>query len=174
MARPVRPVNRPLRITAALALAVSLGACSFFQAAPIPRGNRLTEEQLSQITPGVQTRRDVQAILGSPSFAGTFNDTNWYYLSAVSRIVPGRRMSMEDWRIVAVTFDNAGVVQGVRTLTESDGENVIMVGRETPTPGNDRNLMQSLFGNIGRFNAPGGTPSTGGPAAGSPNAPGRL
>ncbi|MBR0643429.1 outer membrane protein assembly factor BamE [Plastoroseomonas hellenica] len=166
MARPVRPVNRPLRITATLGLAVWLGACSFFQAAPIPRGNRIDEEQLSQITPGVQTRRDVQALLGSPSFAGTFNDANWYYLSAVSRIAPGRRMQIEDRRVVAIAFDNAGVVQGVRTLTEADGQDIAMVDRETPTPGNDRSLLQSLFGNIGRFGG------AGGPAASNPNAPG--
>lgn len=174
MARPVRPVNRPLRITAALGLAVWLGACSFFQAAPIPRGNRIDEEQLSQITPGVQTRRDVQALLGSPSFAGTFNDANWYYYSAISRIAPGRRMQIEDRRVVAIAFDNAGVVQGVRTLTEADGENIAMVDRETPVPGNDRSLLQSLFGNIGRFGAGGSALGGGTPNAPTPGSGGRL
>jgi outer membrane protein assembly factor BamE (lipoprotein component of BamABCDE complex) len=168
MARPVRPVNRPIRIAAALALAASLGACSFFQAAPIQRGNRIQEEQLSQITPGVQTRRDVQALLGSPSFASTFNDASWYYLSATSRIAPGRRMQMEDRRVVAITFDNAGVVQGVRTLTDADGQDVAMVDRETPVPGTERSLLQSLFGNIGRFTGAG----AGGLGPNNPNAPG--
>jgi outer membrane protein assembly factor BamE (lipoprotein component of BamABCDE complex) len=162
MVQPRSSVN----VSLALLLAVMLGGCSFFQAAPIPRGNRVTEDQLAQISPGVQTRRDVQALLGSPSFAGTFDDANWYYLSATSRTAPGRRMQIEDRRMVAVTFDRAGVVQSVRTMTEADGQSMALVERETPVPGTDRSILQQLFGNIGRFGTPGGT-GTSGPAPGA-------
>lgn len=172
MVQPLASVNRrSVNASAALLLAVMLGGCSFFQAAPIPRGNRVTEDQLAQISPGVQTRRDVQAILGSPSFAGTFDDSNWYYLSAISRIAPGQRMQMDDRRMVAVSFNRAGVVEGVRILTEADGQTVALVDRETPVPGNDRSVLQQLFGNVGRFGAPVG----GGGASGQvPGLGGRL
>ncbi len=172
MVQPLASVNRrSVNASAALLLAVMLGGCSFFQAAPIPRGNRVTEDQLAQISPGVQTRRDVQAILGSPSFAGTFDDSNWYYLSAISRIAPGQRMQMDDRRMVAVSFNRAGVVEGVRILTEADGQTVALVDRETPVPGNDRSVLQQLFGNVGRFGAPAG----GGGASGQvPGVGGRL
>jgi len=156
------------KASAALLLTAMLGGCSFFQAAPIQRGNRVTEDQLAQISPGVQTRRDVQALLGSPSFAGTFDDAHWYYLSATSRIAPGRRMQMEDRRMIAVSFNRAGVVEGVRTLTEADGQSIALVDRETPVPGTDRSILQQLFGNVGRFGVPGGAGgSSSGPAPGT-------
>ena len=174
MVQPPASVNRrSVNTSVALLLAVMLGGCSFFQAAPIPRGNRVTEDQLAQISPGVQTRQDVQAILGSPSFAGTFDDANWYYLSAISRIAPGRRMQIEDRRMVAVSFNRAGVVEGVRTLTEADGQSVALVGRETPVPGNDRSILQQLFGNVGRFGTQGGGGGSGGTGL-APGAGGRL
>ena len=167
MVQPLASVNRrSVNASAALLLAVMLGGCSFFQAAPIPRGNRVTEDQLAQISPGVQTRRDVQAILGSPSFAGTFDDSNWYYLSAISRIAPGQRMQMDDRRMVAVSFNRAGVVEGVRILTEAVGQTVALVDRETPVPGNDRSVLQQLFGNVGRFGAPVGGGGTSGQVPG--------
>ena len=47
---------------------------------------------------------------------------------------------------------------------------VTMVSRETPTPGNERTLLQALFGNIGRFGPnPGGSGSQVGMTA--PGAP---
>ena len=79
MDRPPRPVNaaprpprnsrgRALALAALLALPLlALPGCSVFQAPTVQRGNRITEEQLKEITPGVQTRQDVQAVLGSPT-----------------------------------------------------------------------------------------------------------
>ena len=49
-----------------------------------------------------------------------------------------------------------------RILGEDDGKSVAMVARETPTPGNDRTLLQALFGNVGRI----------GPGAAVPTSPG--
>ena len=42
------------------------------------------------------------------------------------------------------------MVSEIRELTQADGRDVRMVSRETPVPGNERTLMQALFGNIGR------------------------
>jgi outer membrane protein assembly factor BamE (lipoprotein component of BamABCDE complex) len=162
MDRPTRPVNAPshrspasrgaAQAFAGLALAglLLLPGCSFFQAPQVQRGNRVTEEQLQEITPGVQTRKDVEALLGSPTQTSTFGDANWYYISAKTRQRPGRQLALSDQETVVVTFDQKGVVQEVKRLTGNDGQEVTMVTRETPTPGNDRTLLQALFGNIGR------------------------
>lgn len=151
MARHPRSVNARL---ATLMLVALLGGCGWLSEhlgpAPIERGNRVDPERLSQITPGVQTRSDVEALLGSPTARGTFDEDNWYYISARTRTQPGRYLEVEDRRVVAISFNRDGVVSGIRELTEADGRNVSMVSRETPVPGNERTLLQALFGNIGR------------------------
>lgn len=136
--------------TLALGLLLLLPGCRFFESPTIMRGNRVSDEQLAQITPGVQSRQDVQALLGSPTQSSTFGDSAWYYISSNTRARPGRELSVTDQRTVAIRFDSRGIVSEVKVLGENDGQPVEMVQRETPTPGNDRSLLQALFGNIGR------------------------
>ncbi|MBK1662356.1 outer membrane protein assembly factor BamE [Paracraurococcus ruber] len=178
MDRPSRPVNapsrRPHRGRPALALLalLALGACSVFDAPLVQRGNRITEDQLREITPGVQTKQDVQALLGSPTQTSTFADDTWYYISSKTRQRPGRALALTDQETVVVTFDGRGAVREVRRIGEDQMQPVTMVSRETPTPGNDRTLLQALFGNVGRIGplgAPvGGTqPGATGPGSGA-------
>jgi outer membrane protein assembly factor BamE (lipoprotein component of BamABCDE complex) len=167
MARPTRSVNASR--FAPLLLVLALGGCGWLTErigpAPIARGNHVDADRLSQITPGVQTRSDVEALLGSPTARGTFDEDNWYYISAQSRIAPGRFLEIADRRVVAISFNREGVVSGVRELTEADGRNVQMVSRQTPVPGNERSLLQALFGNLGRPGLEGGPVTGSNPAS---------
>lgn len=152
MARQHRSVNA--HIAASLLLAGLLVGCGWITERigpdPVERGNRVDPERLSQITPGVQTRADVQTLLGSPTASGTFDEDNWYYISARTRTAPGRFLDVDDRRVIAISFNRQGVVTEIRELTQADGRDVRMVSRETPVPGNDRTLLQALFGNVGR------------------------
>ncbi|WP_244459236.1 outer membrane protein assembly factor BamE [Roseomonas fluvialis] len=151
MARPTRSVNARLPV---LALVVLLGGCGWITDTlgppPVERGNRIDPDRLTQITPGVQTRTDVETLLGSPTARSTFDDDNWYYISARTRLQPARFLEVEDRRVVAISFNRQGVVSSIRELGAADGRNVAMVARETPVPGNERTLLQALFGNLGR------------------------
>lgn len=150
-----------------LLAALALGACEKLAPPPVPRGNRVDSERLSQITKGVQTRGDVLALLGPPTARGTFDEENWFYISGHTQLMPGRYLELRDRVVVAISFDRRGVVQDIRQLKPEDGRDVGMVSRETPVPGTERNLMQALFGNIGR-------PSLGDDATGGMNNPARL
>lgn len=132
----------------------------------VNRGHSVTDEQIQQITPGVSTRADVQAVLGSPSHSGTFTDNVWYYISGVTQQRPARALALRSQRVVVVDFNSGGVVAGVRQISDAEMPSVNFVSRETPSPGNERSLLQALFGNVGRVGpAPGGsTVPTGGPA----------
>jgi outer membrane protein assembly factor BamE (lipoprotein component of BamABCDE complex) len=165
---PRRSASPPRAALVALALALPLGACSLFAPPVIDRGNRVTQDQLNDITVGVHSRADVQAMLGSPTTSSTFGDPSWYYIAARSRIRPARYQAITDQETVAVDFDSRGIVQRVRVLTESDMRPVEMVSRETPTPGNERTLLQALFGNIGRFGSAGLMAEQQGPGAPAP------
>ena len=167
MARHTRSVNAS-RLAPLMLLLLALSGCGWITdtlgPAPVQRGNRVDPEKLAQITPGIQTRSDVEALLGSPTARGTFDEDNWYYISAQTRLQPGRFLQVEDRRVVAISFNRQGVVSGVRELGQEDGRPVQMVSRETPVPGNERSLLQSLFGNLGRPSM-GGTPGIGNPAS---------
>jgi outer membrane protein assembly factor BamE (lipoprotein component of BamABCDE complex) len=172
--------RHPSSVNMLLAL-LALGGCAWLPPAPdLPRdvfttpvtnrGHAVTADMLAQVTPGVSTRADVQAALGSPSHAGTFSDDSWYYISSVTRIRPAQSLSVRDQRVVAVDFDGRGTVREVRQIGQGDMPRVTMVSRETPTPGNERTLLQALFGNIGRFgpNPGGGGGQVGMTAPGAP------
>lgn len=143
---------RRRRAWIALALAAVLFApgCSIFRSPVIARGNRPTEEQIKDISVGVHTRSDVQALLGSPTSTSAFGEQSWYYISARTRVRPMQHLGISDPETVAVDFNDRGVVTQVRVLGGNDMQDIRMVSRETPSPGNDRTLLQALFGNIGR------------------------
>jgi len=149
---------------AVLGLLVGLSGCGVVQNPPQTRGQPVDADALAQIVPGTQTRADVVALLGSPSLTGAWDGSAWYYVTAQTRRRPMVQQALEEQTVVAVRFDPAGVVQAVQTIQLEDALAVQPVPRSTPTPGNDRSLLQELFGNIGRF-GPGG-PS--GPPGGGP------
>jgi outer membrane protein assembly factor BamE (lipoprotein component of BamABCDE complex) len=164
-ARHRRTAARPLLLAAAMAL----GGCSYLPSAAVPgvpgaglfesprqfRGHAVSQDQLGQLTPGVSSRNDVEALLGSPSASGTFDASEWYYISAITHQRPGRTLGIIEQNVVMVRFDGNGTLQEVRRLGLEDGREVQMVDRVTPSPGNERSLMQQLFGNIGRVGVPG-------------------
>ncbi len=155
---PRSPARAPRLRAALLALALALPAagCSLFDAPPVQRGNRVDPDLLAQLTPGVQTQADVQALLGPPSATGTFGRNEWYYISAITRMRPGTTGAVQDRQVVAMHFDEGGTLRQIRRLGEDDmRDDVGMVGRTTPVPGTERTLLQALFGNIGRVGAGG-------------------
>jgi len=176
MVRPTRMVSlRPA--LAGLAAGLLLAGCA--QLPPLPerprdvftvpivnRGHAVTADQLRQVIPGVSTRADVQAALGSPSHTSTFTDDEWYYISAVSQQRPARAMAVRDQRVVVVAFDARGIVREVRQVEDRDMPRIAFATRETPTPGTERTFLQILFGNVGRVGPGAGalTPQTPGSA----------
>jgi outer membrane protein assembly factor BamE (lipoprotein component of BamABCDE complex) len=139
-----------------LAAPILLTACSAVRSPRDVRGNRLAPEVVAEIVPGVQTRRDVAALLGSPSVPAAFDDITWYYVGGMTRQRIGQVQSLDEQQVIAVRFNTAGTVEKVERLTLADAGNVQPVSRITPTPGTETSLLQQLFGNIGKFNPAGG------------------
>lgn len=136
---------------AAALAALLLAGCSVFETPIQRRGQQVEAEELAQLVPGTSTRADVLALLGTPSATGTFDGEHWYYISAVTRALPGRTLAVEDQRVVAIRFADSGAVAEIRTLGREDGRDIAFTSRETPTPGTERTLLQQLFGNLNRL-----------------------
>jgi len=118
------------------------------------RGNNPEPEDIAQIEPGVHSRQDVMDLLGSPSTVSTFEDSKWYYIGQKTQKFAFLRPEVLDRKVLVVTFDEAGLVEGTRDYTLADAQEVDPVDRETPTEGRDLTLLQQLFGNVGKFSAP--------------------
>jgi len=161
------------RFCSLLAL-VLLAGCQlpdFMTYPPQVRGNRVEDDDVAQLVPGTSTRRDVIALLGSPSTKATFDDNTWIYASQVTRPVIGGMHSIEEQRVYVLTFDGKGVLTGTQKKTEADSLPVDVVTRTTPSPGTEATLLQQLLGNVGRFTS---APSSAHGSGGSSSNPGNF
>jgi outer membrane protein assembly factor BamE (lipoprotein component of BamABCDE complex) len=144
--------RRTLLAGVGLALALSATAC-----APRidQRGNKPDEEQVVQINPGVDDKNRVAELIGTPSTISTFNDRTWYYISKRTETTAFFEPEVMEQEILAIAFDDGGVVESMRIYGEEDGHTIAYVDRTTPTEGNELTIMQQLLGNLGRFNPEG-------------------
>jgi len=149
-----------------------LSSCGWLMPAPTMRGNRVEPEQLKELTPGVSSKADVTAVIGSPTARATFDDNTWIYISELTQPRVGRTLGELSQNVVVLNFDDKGVLQTVQKLDKGNSLPVTVVARTTPSPGTEASFMQQLLGNIGRFNPAGvgGAPG-GGSAGGAPTAP---
>lgn len=138
-----------------VALCVIVGACS-----PTVRthGHRIDETRLAQITPGVTSREQVEALLGSPSAVGTFEDDRWYYISQKTERMSFYQSELVAQDVVSVRFDDKGLVADVQQHGLEQAEAIEPTSETTRTMGNELTLVEQLLGNIGRFNSGPRTP----------------
>jgi outer membrane protein assembly factor BamE (lipoprotein component of BamABCDE complex) len=159
-----------LCLAGAIALASTLGAC-----APkiVQHGNVPDEEQVVQIQPGLDNKTRVQQLLGSPSTQGSFGDEIWYYVSKKTTQTAFFEPDVIDQGVLAISFDQEGVVNDLKIYDQRDGRLVAMVDRVTPTHGNELTIVQQLLGNFGRFDPDSSAaPTTGAPGGTGTGLPG--
>jgi outer membrane protein assembly factor BamE (lipoprotein component of BamABCDE complex) len=118
------------------------------------RGNQPTNESLTQLAIGEQTRQDIQGLLGTPATTAVFDDETWYYVSSHTTMYAFYKTTEFDRTIYALSFDSRGILKDVRKFDMKDGHVVQIAKRETPTKGREYSVLEQLLGNIGRFSAP--------------------
>lgn len=110
------------------------------------------EEDLQQITPGVDSRATVEDVIGVPNATGVLDNSGYYYIESEVRSFAWQRPKVTDRHIVAITFDEAGVVDNIVTYGLEDGRVVPLTRRVTKTSDGDIGFIRKLFGNIGGIN----------------------
>lgn len=114
------------------------------------------EEQLTQaIQVGTDNKASVERTLGRPTFAGTFDDNDWYYLGRDTRTFAFRSPRVTDQNVLHVRFDQAGNVAAVETTDEKLIAAIDPSDDLTPTLGREKSFFEELFGNIGTIRQPG-------------------
>ena len=114
------------------------------------RGNILDLELLADIRPGVTTREDVVAKLGSPTTVSTFDDKVWYYVGRQTEQYSFLSPDVLKQQAVEVDFDDKGVVTSVNNLDLTQAADVSPTDRETPTFGQKNTLIRELLGDFSR------------------------
>lgn len=137
---------------------VYLGVIAFTLAACEPvheeKGYRLDEEQIAKVETGITTKDDVIDALGSPSSVATFPEQGeaWYYISKSTEHFAFLEKTLIDQRVIVIKFDENEIVQEIKNYDKEDSREIDMVGRTTPTGGNELGFFEQIFGNFGRFN----------------------
>ncbi len=119
---------------------------------------------LATVQPGIDNKDSVAKTLGRPSFAGTFSDNDWYYVSRDTKQLGFGNPKATAQTLIHVTFDAQGNVAAVNKSGMDKIASVSPSGDKTPTLGRERSFFAELFGNIGRV---GGGASA--PTADNPN-----
>lgn len=114
------------------------------------RGNLPRDYQIEQLEVGKQRKPQVEAILGSPSVLGTFDDNIWYYISRRTEKWAFLEEETVEQRVIALYFNDSGVLEHVETYTEDDARDIATSSRSTPTAGKELGFFEQIFGNLGK------------------------
>jgi outer membrane protein assembly factor BamE (lipoprotein component of BamABCDE complex) len=166
---PLATIPRALA-SALLAPAVILGGCSNVVD---QRGFTPTPGSVEKLEVGTQSREDVVRVVGSPSAVATFNPNIWYYISETQEYWAFTKPKITEQKVIQVTFNDSGRVEGIKNYDLKDAEDIAMVQRTTPTSGKQLTVLEQILGNVGRFSGPRqsgnpGAPTSGGAPTGAP------
>jgi outer membrane protein assembly factor BamE (lipoprotein component of BamABCDE complex) len=113
-------------------------------------GTPMTRMEMAEITPGVDTRGSVRRQLGQPVTTSLIGGETWFYVSTVMEQVAYRAAVIVDRQVIAVSFDETGLVTAAERFALDDGVLVALRTETTPTFGRELTIAQQLLGNIGR------------------------
>ncbi|PRX35015.1 Outer membrane protein assembly factor BamE, lipoprotein component of the BamABCDE complex [Meinhardsimonia xiamenensis] len=145
------------RFRARAARAAVIGALIALVAACAPivtrHGYVPTDEDLQDIVVGVDTRESVASAVGRPSAAGILSDSGWYYVESRFETRGWREPREVDRQVVAISFDDSGVVTNIERFGLERGRVVVLSRRVTDSNVKGIGFLQQLMGNIGRVTA---------------------
>lgn len=131
-------------------LAVAIAGCS-----PVYRNHGYipSDEELSLIEVGKDTRETVGATLGRPSSQGLLNDVGWFYVQSRWKHYGALAPQEIDRQVVAITFTEDGVVENIERFGLENGNVVVLSRRVTESSIRGVSFLKQIFGNIGRLRA---------------------
>ena len=137
------------RLVAGAAVVLCLAGCSQIIDT---HGYAPTDGDLSEVEVGRDTRSTVEAIIGRPSATGLLDDRGWYYVKSEFRQFGWREPKEISREVVAVSFDDQGIVENVERFGIQDGQIVALSRRVTDSNTTGVSFIQQLFGSLGNFN----------------------
>ena len=146
----------PLLIAVAIG-ALALGGCTQVRS---HQGFVLENTLVSAIQPGTDNKDSVMNTLGRPTFTGSFDQNDWYYVSRDTRNMAYSMPHPDKQTVLHVHFDANGNVASIDRRGMEEVASIRPSSDKTPTLGSRRSLFDELFGNIGAVGAQGKTAPT--------------
>lgn len=112
-----------------------------------------TEDELALIEVGTDTRETVGQKIGRPSTSGLLNDVGWFYVQSRYKHFGPRQPQEIERQVVAVTFNEAGVVENIARYGLEDGRVVQISRRVTETNIKGLSVIQQILGSFGKLQA---------------------
>ena len=112
-----------------------------------------TDTDLELVQVGTSTRQDVADAVGRPTAAGLLNDQGWYYVQSKFKHLGPKKPEEIDRQVVAVTFNDRGVVENVERFGLEDGRVVPLSRRVTETNIKGVSFLRQLFSSLGQVRA---------------------
>jgi outer membrane protein assembly factor BamE (lipoprotein component of BamABCDE complex) len=134
-------------VVAALAVTVAAGCSTDVRR----HGYAPSAEQLSALTVGVDTRQTVADTIGTPGASGVLDERGYYYVSQAVTQYGIREPEVIDREVVAISFDEAGVVRAIERFGLEAGNAVALSRNTTEDTTRGVGFLRQLLGNIGRI-----------------------
>jgi outer membrane protein assembly factor BamE (lipoprotein component of BamABCDE complex) len=148
-------MRRGVTGAALIAALIAVSGCSRIRT---HQGYLVDAQLVATVQPGVDNKASVQKTLGLPSFAGQFDDNDWYYVSRDAKQLAFGSPRPTAQTVLHIRFDPAGNVAQVQQMGLEQVARIDPVNDKTPTLGRKHGFFEDLFGNIGRVGAlPGGS-----------------
>jgi outer membrane protein assembly factor BamE (lipoprotein component of BamABCDE complex) len=164
------PATRALSTSLVFVAALALPGCAIFSDQPHYRGIAVTQHDLNELTPGISSQADAQAVLGPPTVQEVFDNNNWIYISQITKMRIGQTEGVKKQHVVVLAFNANGVLQSVTQKDQDDSVAVAMDSNQTPVPGGKTGFIQQLIGGVGSYNPLGSASDNSGASAGGSGA----
>ena len=138
-----------IRKSGLLCFIMLLSACSS-DVFLVHNGNMPSNDKVNQVAKG-QTRAEVEQILGAPSAVTSFDANTWIYMSSTLKKVAFFEPEETKRDVLAITFNDKGVVSAIKTYNKEDGKNIAIDKTETPTVGHNIGFFRKYFGGVGAY-----------------------
>ena len=127
---------------------IVLGACSaqFRNHGYVP-----SEEELSEVVVGIDTKASLDETIGAPSATGVLSDDGYYYVRSRIRTYGPGAPQVVDRQLVKIDFSDTGAVTNIERYGLEDGRAVLLSRRVTDSPTKGKGIIRQLLGNVGNF-----------------------
>ena len=112
----------------------------------VTRGNMPTAYQISQIEIGKDTKADLMAELGSPSFESAADSDYWFYTSQVLQDHPLLGRKLEKQNVLVVQFGDFERVESLRQFEAGTDRIIVPVQTTTNITLREKTLIEQTLG----------------------------
>jgi outer membrane protein assembly factor BamE (lipoprotein component of BamABCDE complex) len=139
-----------MRLSVGLVVVAGLVACAptFDTTGYVP-----LEEDLAELTVGVDDRAAVEAAVGRPATQGVVSEDAWYFVGSRWEDYAYRETREIEREVLAISFNESGTIRNIERFTLADGEVIALNRRVTDSNIEGVSFLNQIFSNFGTFTA---------------------